>query len=113
MSTNFQWHDEILVNVVDGAVATVHLLDENTHPYHDGRVWDIDDETWRSIDADERELEDRCIQRAVRWVAFPFRVREIFEESTTGDGWDINIMSDIMRELIELGVVSPNEEIAE
>lgn len=110
MSTNYQYHDEILVDVVDGKSVNVTSPDELCQPWDTGNVWDVDDETWRRSTDDEMHSAQEHLQR---WINFPRRARRAFEEWTTPNGWDINVMADIMRELIELGVVDPNEEIAQ
>ena len=57
-------------------------------------------------------MSEKAAEHLVAWLDFPHTVKRIYEQWTDGNGWDINIMNDIMRQLIALGVVDARSEIA-
>jgi hypothetical protein len=107
-----QHHFEVYVATTDdGAIDPgVEFNSENSATWWDGTVWDTETEQWGD---DAPAFSENACTHLVGVLDFPLKVIRIFEQWTDGDGWDINIMSDIMAELIALGFVDARQEIAQ
>lgn len=104
-----QHHFEIYVCTEDDQVLPgPELNGENSATWWDGTVWDDDAQVW----IEWEDATDDAAKHLTAWLNFPKRVKKIYQQFTDDDGWDIDIMTEIMRELIDLGVVSLDEPIA-
>ena len=102
-------HYEVIVTEeADEMCVGIRLNDEHSATWWSGTIWDDDAEEWIA----HSENNARAEQYLRAWLDAPWRIRRIFEEWTQDDGWDINIMSDIMGLLISLGVVDKDELVA-
>lgn len=105
-----QHHFEVyVVEEHGGIVPGPEINCEESATWWDGTVWNDDTMLWEQWNDG---MTDDAANHLRQWLEFPQRVVQIYEEWTT-DGWDINIMSDIMAELIKLGIVDARAEIAQ
>jgi hypothetical protein len=108
--TDYECHFEVIVST--DAAGTVspraYLNDENSATWWDGTVYATNDEgdgDW--IAADDAPADDAAAEHLSRVLALPDKIIDTYRRWTDGDGWDINIMSDIMGFMVELGYTEP------